>query len=283
MYLKDKFSKDYAVYHGLIGEFKIPGNKHNGYGYISRKTDSRGKKTFFHQEFYSFVYCLEGSSKYIDALSGKTYDIYPGCVVQRLPDVPHFTTLPPNSIWREFYIQESADIYRTLLNMNIAKEQPVFYIGTSERIHNKLIEYAETLDSLEQHKTSEILPKFTEVMMFIHSYKESDEQYNWAKEVTNIMLQNTNVNIPMTQIAKLCNLPYETMRKKFRKIFGCSPEKYRITLRMEQAKDLLLNKGLSVKNVAIELGYCDSYAFCKQFKQLEGLSPGIYVSKNKQI
>ena len=34
----------------------------------------------------------------------KEYDIYPGCIVQRIPNTPHYTTLAPNSKWKEFYI-----------------------------------------------------------------------------------------------------------------------------------------------------------------------------------
>ena len=32
--------------------------------------------------------------------------------------------------------------------------------------------------------------------------------------------------------------------------------------------------GIPLKEISDELGYCDTYAFCKQFKQQLGLSPG---------
>ncbi|MBE6542452.1 MAG: helix-turn-helix transcriptional regulator [Ruminococcaceae bacterium] len=41
---------------------------------------------------------------------------------------------------------------------------------------------------------------------------------------------------------------------------------------------MLLDKKKPIKAVADELGYCDTYAFCKQFKKHAGISPGQFVS-----
>ena len=41
---------------------------------------------------------------------------------------------------------------------------------------------------------------------------------------------------------------------------------------------MLLDRNMPIKEVAYELGYCDVYAFCKQFKQQEGITPGEFVS-----
>ncbi len=45
---------------------------------------------------------------------------------------------------------------------------------------------------------------------------------------------------------------------------------------------MLLDKEMPIKEVAAELGYCDTYAFCNQFKQHVGVSPGRFVSEWKK-
>ena len=58
-------------------------------------------------------------------------------------------------------------------------------------------------------------------------------------------------------------------------------EKYRLHLRINMAKNMLINENLSVKEVAFKLGYGDIYSFHKQFKQIEGVTPKAYIAHQK--
>lgn len=89
------------------------------------------------------------------------------------------------------------------------------------------------------------------------------------------------MGIPLEYIAKECNMSYASLRKNFSATFGCSMEQYRIQLRISEAKSMLINNNMSIKEVAATLGYCDSYAFATQFKQQTGISPGKFVSEFK--
>ena len=276
MLLNNRYPVDYADQRSLSANNE-DNEKHNcGFGCISRITDARGKKTFFNQKYYALVYCIEGKSTYIDVTTGKEYDIYPGCVVQRMPNVPHYTTLAPNSKWREFYLQISGEIFEYLNNLGLLCTEPVFYLGTSESIQNIFIEYANTYEQLPFHKTYEIVPEFIKAILSVHSKKLYGSKQLWADEISKIINENINVGISMEEIAKKCNMKYELLRKQFKSVFGYSIEKYRINLRIAEAKKLLVNKDLSIKEIAFKLGYCDSYAFSKQFKQVEGITQNTY-------
>src|SRR5262249_24932671 len=48
---------------------------------------------------------------------------------------------------------------------------------------------------------------------------------------------------------------HDSLRHRFRKIFGVSPQAMWLRLRMDRAKDLLRTGHLSVKEIAHELGY----------------------------
>jgi AraC-like DNA-binding protein len=69
-------------------------------------------------------------------------------------------------------------------------------------------------------------------------------------------------------------------RRYFEKLFfaehGMTPRDYVIGLRMDLARELLLNEKLSVTDVSTELGYADVYHFSKLFKQKTGYSPAEY-------
>lgn len=69
-------------------------------------------------------------------------------------------------------------------------------------------------------------------------------------------------------------------RRYFEKLFftehGMTPRDYIIGLRMDLARELLLNEKLTVADVADELGYADVYHFSKLFKQKTGHTPAEY-------
>ncbi|WP_106746505.1 helix-turn-helix domain-containing protein [Yoonia maritima] len=75
----------------------------------------------------------------------------------------------------------------------------------------------------------------------------------------------------------LAAVPYNAdyFRRAFRDRIGMTPQKYRELKRMEFAVNRL-GVGLSVKEVAAELGYSDPYFFSRMFKQYIGASPSRY-------
>ena len=89
-----------------------------------------------------------------------------------------------------------------------------------------------------------------------------------------VLENNYRVGVSLEEISAACGMGYEALRKQFRRVFGCSLEQYRIQLRINAAKSMMLDRDMPLKEIADALGYCDTYAFCKQFKQQVGVSPG---------
>ncbi|SMX45988.1 helix-turn-helix domain-containing protein [Actibacterium lipolyticum] len=79
----------------------------------------------------------------------------------------------------------------------------------------------------------------------------------------------------------LADIPYnlDYFRRAFRDRIGLTPQKFRELKRMEFAIHRL-DSGLTVKQVAIELGYSDPYFFSRQFKRHIGASPSRYRARN---
>lgn len=59
----------------------------------------------------------------------------------------------------------------------------------------------------------------------------------------------------------------------FRHVVGSTPAEYRIACRIEAAKDRLRSSSQPLTEIARDLGYCDVFAFSKQFKARVGISP----------
>lgn len=66
---------------------------------------------------------------------------------------------------------------------------------------------------------------------------------------------------------------------EFRKHIGLPPIAYLVRVRLGHARSLLLNRNLSVTEIAARVGYRDIYHFSKLFKKHMGKSPSAFRSK----
>ncbi len=80
----------------------------------------------------------------------------------------------------------------------------------------------------------------------------------------------------MEDVAKRLGCSSDHAGRLFRKYLGVAPGEYVIRARVEAAKGLLNSSSLTVGQVAETLGYCDVYAFSRQFKLKVGMSPAAY-------
>jgi Helix-turn-helix domain len=66
---------------------------------------------------------------------------------------------------------------------------------------------------------------------------------------------------------------YEGLRHRFRRHFGMSPREMLLRSRMSLARHLLLETGLSIKEIATQVGYQRQHEFWRAFRKTTGLSP----------
>ncbi len=66
---------------------------------------------------------------------------------------------------------------------------------------------------------------------------------------------------------------YDSLRHRFRAAFGVAPARMLADLRLERAKHLLLETGLSIGAIATQVGYARSHEFTRAFTQAVGSTP----------
>jgi hypothetical protein len=66
---------------------------------------------------------------------------------------------------------------------------------------------------------------------------------------------------------------HDSLRHRFRKAFGVSPQGMLVRLRMNRAKGLLRTGNFSVKEIASQLGYARQHEFARAFHKFIGMSP----------
>lgn len=86
--------------------------------------------------------------------------------------------------------------------------------------------------------------------------------------------------VAVSQVADQCCVNIRYMARLFRQYAKLTPQEYVMRLKMNRAGQLLLNSDLSVKNVAMLVGFTDPYHFSRNFKNFHAVSPKKYRDKH---
>jgi AraC-like DNA-binding protein len=94
--------------------------------------------------------------------------------------------------------------------------------------------------------------------------------------VINIINTHINEPIDLDDCAKKCFVSRERFNHMFKEQTGYPPLQYINKLRIERAKQLLADSGLSVCECAETLGFSDVNYFSRLFRKITGISPSKY-------
>jgi AraC-like DNA-binding protein len=106
----------------------------------------------------------------------------------------------------------------------------------------------------------------------------SDKQMQISKpndieRAIRFMENNYHRKITMEQISEYVNLSEKHLCRKFTQNMGIPPQKYLLRIRMEAARQFLLNSDLKVKEIAYSVGYDSPLSLSAMYKQFYGISP----------
>lgn len=90
---------------------------------------------------------------------------------------------------------------------------------------------------------------------------------------------NFKTNFTGKELSEYCSVSMSYLRTRFLKQTGQTIGKYRDSLRIAAAKEMLESKYFTVTEIANELGYCDVYHFSKVFSTYVGMSPTKWINK----
>jgi len=98
------------------------------------------------------------------------------------------------------------------------------------------------------------------------------------REIRDRLLTEPWRNWSIEEMAENSHISQSRLHAVYKSIFGISPKHDLILMRIEKAKQFLLD-GLSVTETAEALGYGNIYHFIRQFKQVTGVTPKQYRSQ----
>lgn len=97
-----------------------------------------------------------------------------------------------------------------------------------------------------------------------------------------IMNEKIGEDINFKTLAQNLGVSYSKFRSDFKRQTGLPPLQYFLLLKIEKAKNLLLNSNSNSQQIAYELGFESDFYFCRLFKMKTGFSPQTF-RKNEWV
>ncbi len=232
------------------------------------------------------AYIMSGKS--IFNINNVSYDVEEGDIILINPEEDHYGM--PISIEKpsiEFFVGFSNFKFKNMIeNTLFLNEFPIIKTTPSSRkkfldLINSIIEENTLNQTGKDFMLQSYLTQF--VILAIRERQQENTIFSEnkkstiSKEIQTYFHEHFSEKISLEQIAKNLYLSPFYISKVFKEEIGETPINYLIKIRLENAKDLLLNrKNLSIKEISSIVGYEDAYHFSKSFKKYYGLSPAEY-------
>lgn len=77
----------------------------------------------------------------------------------------------------------------------------------------------------------------------------------------------------ISELVEVAGISESSLLRGFKRITGCGPIAYHAKKRIERAAWLLVNTGMSVTSIAMDMGFDDPNYFSRVFRKVLGMAP----------
>lgn len=230
---------------------------------------------------YQINYITQGSGT-LETRTNK-YNLKEGSLMIIRPGVWHRYRPLSKTGWKEYYVGFNGAFAKKMFSHNnfIAKDEIIINIGHNETVIQLFLDIIENVKNEKIGFQQVCSGQLIHLVSLIVSIRKNDdfskkEIENKIQKARLIIREKTNENIDISDLAYQLNIGYSLFRKMFKKYTGISPAQYHLSLRIEQAKNLLLNSNMSIKEIAYSLDFNSIYYFSRLFKNKTGKNPSEY-------
>lgn len=101
-----------------------------------------------------------------------------------------------------------------------------------------------------------------------------------SEHLAKIIIEYSENPMSIDDMSKQISVSPYHMIRTFKNKLGLSPHQFQLQARLRKAK-VLLDRGMNVVDIAMQLGFCDQSHFDKCFKKFNGITPNEYKTNKK--
>ncbi|MGG2066980.1 AraC family transcriptional regulator [Bacillus sp. S14(2024)] len=252
----------------------------------ARKNSRKITRTLQH---HALVFFTRGKGSII--IEKKRYEIKEGMLFYLCPDVLHSIELdmeePICCVTVHFsyasvrFNENKWDITNEveLLPLHFAQELKDYY--QIDTIFKKLVSSWNAKLPGYEFMTKTLLQQ---LLIAIYQNRKKQNRKNSTslkvEKIIEYMHQNINSKITLTELSEMVQLSPTYLSRTFKETTGYSVIGFFNKIKIDKAKELIIEGNKKVKEVAQTLGFADEFYFSRIFKGIEGISPSEFYNKN---
>jgi AraC-like DNA-binding protein len=216
---------------------------------------------------YAIVLILHGGGRYIDA-TGLDRPVSAGDCILVLPDLPHaYFRQRTEPRWDELYVTFSGPAFDLWRRAGLLRPGNLVHRLEPLDYWHARLERCANPDPLQ---AVALVQRFLSEALSTHAPAEQDDQA-WLKRATRLI--GVGPKPEWADVARQLGCGYETFRRRLTALTGQPPAKFHAHRVIEHACELLKDRSRSLRDIAIDCGFCDEFHFSRRFKQLMGVRP----------
>lgn len=193
-----------------------------------------------------------------------------------------------SSEWKEYFIRfETDSAFSLLIRKFFPIENSIIDIGFNEelmKLFHRAIDVVQNGLKSSQVYLSGML--FHVLGLIIAESKNKileKKERQKIEQAKIIMNENVFENISIQEIAASLNISYALFRRNFKKYTNDSPARYFNDIKLNKAKQLLIESTDSIKEISFKLQFTSLEYFSTSFKRMTGLTPSEFRLSERTI
>lgn len=247
-------------------------------------------KTIYDRHNLILVY--DGEAKL--TCNDRTYHVTKGNLIYYRPGDFRLGTTPPENLMKCFTV----DFFYThpvLSEYTWSLAGTPLPFSTVETIHDQFLysrlsalfsTFVKTWFFSDYNRIIRAKAIFMDILSLLLHWKTNDnfnfDHIRKIEKLISFMSDNYCAKITLQELAKQIHISPTYLESIFKSITGKSPINYLISIRIQKAKELLLD-GHKISEVASKVGFSDVFYFSKCFKKCEGVSPSHFLNFKNNI
>ena len=245
------------------------------FGYFNNwQLNAKSKVPLHDHNIYELVFFCEGRG---ESHTFKNHFLYePNTCILYAPLTVHdeYHQTPTKTVCIGFTLDK--EIFPTIQIKENTEQLFLLKDKIAEELQNKKHNYPDMIDS--------IVKEIVVIISRMHNATEiSQSEYYCLDSAITFINENFYSELNFKEIANTYGYSYDYFRHLFKNKFGISPHQYIIQIRLQRAKELLIQTNDSVQNIALKCGFENLSKFSYIFKKHFSAPPTLYREKQKKV
>lgn len=239
----------------------------------------------YHENAFEFTLVVDGMMSFYT--EGRDYQISGGEIFVSFPDEVHSTNEIPITLNMQYWIQ--VDVSDPSHFLFLKKDTAASLIEELHQIKRHVVstdnkEIRSMLEKaylLAQKPGNELLTaSYLTIFLQLVIAFSKESRYHMTPDIDSAIRyvdSHITEELSLEELARFCGLSTSQFKQKFRHIVGISPRNYINRKKIEYAKTLL-QRGISVTDTAMQMGFTSSTYFSTVFKKYTMQTPTGYAA-----